>query len=97
MVGLSPMTRVHMRWGQKDIYVDLGAKRLLAAQQGERKIAVEIKSFISPSEMADLKDAIGGFVLYRAVMRLREPERILYVAVRDRIFNTLFQEPIGTV
>jgi hypothetical protein len=97
---------LHMRWGQKDMYVDLGAKRLLAAQQGERKIAVEIKSFISPSEMADLKDAIGGFVLYRAVMRLREPERILYLAVRDtiedgcqghRIFNTLFQEPIGTV
>ena len=56
--------------------------------------------------MADLKDAIGGFVLYRAVMRLRELERILYLEVRDtiedgcqghRIFNTLFQEPIGTL
>jgi XisH protein len=86
-----------MRWGQKDMYVDLGAKQLLAAQQGERKIAVEIKSFISPSEIADLKDAVGGFVMYRAVMRRLEPERTLYLAVSNSVFDTLFQEPIGTL
>jgi hypothetical protein len=49
---------LHLKWGQKDMYVDLGAKQLLAAEQGSKKIAVEIKSFVSPSEMADLKDAI---------------------------------------
>ncbi len=77
------------------MYVDLGAKKLLAAQKAEKKIAVEIKSFVSPSEIKDLKDAVGGFVLYRAVIQLIEPERTLYLAVRDNIFDALFQEPIG--
>ncbi|MFN6541372.1 MAG: XisH family protein [Nostoc sp. EkiNYC01] len=88
---------LHLKWGQKDMYVDLGAKQLLAAEQGNRKIAVEIKSFVSPSEMADLKDAIGGFVMYRAVIQRVEPERTLYLAIRDSVFTTLFEEPIGTL
>ncbi len=79
------------------MYVDLGAKQLLAAKQGCKKIAVEIKSFVSPSEMADLKDAIGGFMMYRAVIYRLEPERTLYLAVRDSVFTALFEEPIGTL
>ncbi|MBD2532866.1 XisH family protein [Nostoc flagelliforme FACHB-838] len=86
---------LHLKWGQKDMYVDLGAKQLLAAEQGSKKIAVEIKSFISPSEMADLKDAIGGFIMYRAVIHRLEPKRTLYLAVRDSVFTALFEEPIG--
>jgi hypothetical protein len=86
---------LHIKWGQKDMYVDLGAQRLLAAEQGNKKIAVEIKSFVSASEMEDLKSAIGGFVTYRAVIRRLEPERTLYLAVRDNIFTALFEEPIG--
>ncbi|MHC5735640.1 XisH family protein [Nostoc sp.] len=88
---------LHLKWGKKDMYVDLGAKQLLAAEQGTKKIAVEIKSFVSPSEMADLKDAIGGFILYRAVISRLEPDRILYLAVRDNVFTALFEEPIGTL
>ncbi|MDY7012769.1 MAG: element excision factor XisH family protein [Cyanobacteriota bacterium] len=49
----------HLKWGKKDMYVDFGAKRLLAATRGEQKIAVEVKSFVSPSEMEDFKDARG--------------------------------------
>jgi hypothetical protein len=86
---------LHLKWGQKDMYVDLGAKQLLAAEQGTKKIAVEIKSFVSPSEIADLKGAIGGFVLYRALMSRLEPDRILYLGIRDAIFTALFKELIG--
>jgi XisH protein len=88
---------LHLKWGQKDMYIDLGAKRLLAAEHGDKKIAVEVKSFVSPSEITDLKDAVGGFVMYRAVMRRLEPERTLYLAVRDSVFAALFQEAIGTL
>ncbi len=42
-----------LKWGRKDMYVDLGAEQLLAANKADRKIAVEIKSFTSPSEMSD--------------------------------------------
>jgi hypothetical protein len=51
-----------LKWGLKDLYVDLGAEQLVAAEKAGQKIAVEIKSFVSPSEVEDLKNALGQFV-----------------------------------
>jgi len=34
--------------GGRDLFVDLGAEKLLIADRGSQKIAVEVKSFISP-------------------------------------------------
>ena len=39
----------------KNLFVDLGAERLLAAEKGTEKIAVEIKSFTHSSDMKDPK------------------------------------------
>ncbi|OLP16040.1 fatty-acid synthase [Leptolyngbya sp. 'hensonii'] len=86
---------LHLRWGRKDMYVDLGAKRLLMATRAEEKIAVEVKSFVSASEMEAFRDAIGQYAIYRAVMRRTYPDYILYLAVTDVVFNSLFEEPIG--
>ncbi len=86
---------LRLQWGSKDMYVDLGAEQLMAAERAGRKIAVEIKSFIGPSEIEDLKIALGQFVLYRAVMRNTEPDRELYLAVRQATFVALFDEPVG--
>ncbi|NES21535.1 MAG: fatty-acid synthase [Symploca sp. SIO3E6] len=85
----------HLRWGKKDMYVDLGAWQLLTAEREESKIAVEIKSFVGTSEMEDLKYAVGQFILYRAVMRQTDPDRTLYLAVRKITFDSLFEEPVG--
>jgi hypothetical protein len=85
----------HLKWGKKDMYVDFGAKRLLAATRGEEKIAVEVKSFVSPSEMEDFRNAIGQFSIYRAVLQKTEPDYTLYLAVRDITYESLFEEPIG--
>ncbi|MEL7510045.1 MAG: element excision factor XisH family protein [Cyanobacteria bacterium J06554_1] len=35
---------LHLKWGRKDMYIDLGASQLLAAQRQECKIAVEVKT-----------------------------------------------------
>lgn len=86
---------LRLQWGSKDMYVDLGAERVLAAQKEGHKIAVEIKSFIGPSEMEDLKNALGQFVLYRAVLENLEPDRELFLAVRQSIYIELFEQPIG--
>jgi len=45
----------------KNLFVDLGAERLIAAEKDLEKIAIEIKSFRSPSEMKALEEAIGQF------------------------------------
>lgn len=42
---------LHVKWGTKDMYVDLGAEFLIAAEKDRFKIAVEVKSFVSQSEM----------------------------------------------
>jgi len=86
-----------LKWGLKDLYVDLGAEQLLAAEKTGQKIAIEIKSFISPSEVDDLKNALGHFILYHDILARTEPDRVLYLAIRDIIFVDLFEEPIGSI
>jgi len=86
---------LHVKWGKKDLYVDLGAEHLLAAEKGQRKIAVEVKSFLGHSEMADLEQAIGQYTIYRDVLSRAEPERALFLAVNEEVYNNLFEEPIG--
>jgi hypothetical protein len=84
-----------LKWGKKDMYVDLGAEQLLAAERGERKIAVEIKSFTGLSEMSDLEKAIGQYIVYHDVLAQVEPDRELYLAVSQEVASGLFEEPIG--
>ena len=36
---------LRLSWGGKDMYVDLGAERLLAAEKAGQRIAVEVKEF----------------------------------------------------
>ena len=83
-----------LKWGGKDMYVDLGAERLLAAEKAGQQIAVEIKSFIGDSEMDDLEKAIGQYVVYRAVLAEREPNRVLYLAVPTDVLD-IFEQPLG--
>lgn len=84
-----------LQWGSKDLFVDLGAERLLAADKGDQKIAVEVKSFSGPSEIDDLEKALGQFILYHDILEEREPERRLYLAIPKEIHDDLFQEPVG--
>jgi len=82
--------------GMRDVYVDLGAERLLAAVKGHQKIAVEVKSFLGLSEMADLEVALGQYILYHDILAKTEPDRELFVAVTEFVYANVFeQEPIG--
>lgn len=86
-----------VKWGPKDLFIDLGAERLMAAERAGQKIAIEIKSFVSPSEIEDLKNAVGQFVLYHDILAHTEPDRVLYLAIREAVFVSIFEEPIGEV
>jgi len=87
--------QMHLKWGAKDMYVDLGAEKLMAAEKDGRKIGVEVKSFTGHSEMNDLEKAVGQYVVYHDVLKKTEPDRELYLAVPEEIFSDLFEEPIG--
>ncbi len=88
---------LRLKWGVKDMYVDLGAEQLVTAEKAGRKIAVEIKSFVGASELRDLENAMGQYFVYRSVMFRTEPDRTLYLAVHREVFRDVFDEPLGSL
>ncbi|OKH40922.1 fatty-acid oxidation protein subunit alpha [[Phormidium ambiguum] IAM M-71] len=74
-----------------DFEIDLAAEQLLAAERESQKIAVEVKSFISTSNISDFHTALGQFLNYRDALEKIEPDRQLYLAVRVPIYETFFQ------
>ena len=86
---------LRLRWGNNLLYVDLGAERLLTAEKENQKIAVEVKSFASPSNMADLENALGQYILYQNIIEEIEPDRTLYLAVHEEIFRPFLRSLWG--
>jgi XisH protein len=74
-----------------DFEIDLAAEQLLAAELEGQKIAVEVKSFISPSNVSEFHTALGQFLNYRDALEKVEPERQLFLAVRVPIYESFFQ------
>ena len=84
-----------MEWGEAEIYVDLGAEKLFAAEKGQQKIAVEVKSFLAPSVMSEFHTAVGQYIDYRTVLEAEEPERRLYLAISNDVYQSFFQRPFA--
>jgi hypothetical protein len=83
-------------YGGRDLFVDLGAERsTIAAEKAGLRIAVEIQSFLNPSPVRDFEEAVGQYEIYRAVLAATEPERMLWLAVPFRIYESLLSERFG--
>jgi XisH protein len=80
-----------LSWAKRNLSIDLGAEQLFAAEQRERKIAVEVKSFLRESRIADLEQALGQYTLYKDILKRTEPERELYLALPLSAFGELFE------
>jgi hypothetical protein len=50
---------IFLRFGGLEMYIDLGAEQILAAERGTEKIAVEVKSFLAPSTTIEFNAALG--------------------------------------
>jgi len=81
-----------IRVGRISYEVDFGAEKLIAAEKGDEKIAVELKSFKGPSDVNEFHRAMGQFNDYDANLSVIEPERTLYLAVPDEAWEEFFQE-----
>jgi hypothetical protein len=79
----------------RKVFIDFGAERILAAERGVQKIAVEIKTFRSPSPVADLERAIGQYVLYEDILQIKDADRVLYLAMPENAYTEIFTERIG--
>ena len=86
---------LRLKWGVKDMYVDLGAEQVVTAEKAGQKIAVEIKGFVGASELDDIENAMGQYFVYRSVLVRTEPDRTLYLAIHKEVFLDIFEEPLG--
>jgi hypothetical protein len=83
-------------YGDRRLFIDLGAERVtIGAERGGERIAVELASFVADSPVRDLQEAVGQFVVYRALLSQAEPERTLFLAVSTRVYDSLLSEPLG--
>jgi hypothetical protein len=72
--------------------IDLGAEPMIAAEKGGQVIAVEIKSFVGPSNINEFHRAIGQFIDYSIALEEEDPNRILFLAIPNIIYTTFFQK-----
>ena len=78
--------------GGKRGFIDLAAEKMLAAEKGNEKIAVEIKSFLGASGVDEFEDALGQFLIYQTALIDHEPNRTLYLAIPALFYNDFFDD-----
>ena len=83
---------ITLEWEGSLYYPDLGAERVIAAQKGIEKIAVEIKSFVSPHFSQSFYEAIGQYDNYAIALSEIEPDRKVILAISTDTFEQYFQK-----
>jgi XisH protein len=84
-----------LKVGQTNMFVDLGAEKLLTAEKAGRKIAAELKTFGGASEVRELEQAFGQYFVYQAVLEKSNSDRVLYLAITYEIFDDIFSDDLG--
>jgi len=79
--------------GSFDLAIDLGAEKIIAANRGGQKIAIEIKSFLGSSKISQFYGALGQFIAYRTALHMQDCDRILYLAVPNDTYDRFFLTP----
>ncbi len=72
--------------------IDLGAERLIAAERGTEKIAVEVKGFHEQSFAYEFHRVLGQFLNYKSGLRRIEPERVVFLAVPIEVYFREFSQ-----
>lgn len=75
------------------LQIDLAAENAIAAERDSEKIAVEIKSFTTDSDISAFHTALGQYLNYCQALEEQEPDRIVYLAVPFETYQDFFQLP----
>jgi hypothetical protein len=77
--------------------IDLGAERLITAEKGSEKIAVEVKSFLGDSLIYDFHSALGQMLVYQVNLDEQEPDRTLFLAIPESAYERMSRQRIFEV
>ena len=76
------------------LQVDLAAEKILLADKGPDRIAVEVKSFVRPSLIHEFNEATGQFVGYEEALEMTGSDRMLYLAMPDEVYFRLIEKTV---
>lgn len=79
-----------LKIGGRSTFIDLGAEKLFAAEKAGQLIAVEVKSFISPSRVKDLEQ----YIMYSQILEKQNFSRSLYLAISQSVFLDFLSEEL---
>jgi hypothetical protein len=82
---------LYLDFGGVEVYIDLAAEKIIAAEREGEKIAVEVKSFIGSSAISEFHKALGQFINYKIALSQKQPERTMYLAVPIATYETFFK------
>lgn len=71
------------------LMTDLGAEKIITAEKGITKIAIEVKSFLNPSVVHDFLLATGQYKGYESVIKWKKIDRIMYLAMPQFAYDRL--------
>jgi XisH protein len=77
---------------KRQLRIDLGAEKLIGAERDDQYIAVEVKTFLAPSNLSEFHAALGQFLNYRLALKIRQPDRKLFLAIPQEIYQDFFLE-----
>ena len=87
---------LRLQVGSRRLYVDLAAEHdTLAAERSGQRVAVEVQSFLNDSDIENLHHAVGQYAVYRVLLGRSDPERVLYLAISDEVYNGVLSEELG--
>jgi XisH protein len=73
---------------------DFAAEKFIIAEKNTEKILVEIKSFITSSNINELHHSVGQYDFYALLLEEQEPNRIPFLAMPKDAYDDLIREPI---
>jgi XisH protein len=79
---------MRFRWKGRTIWPDLGIEKVIAAERGTEKIAVEIKSFTNIALLVDFYEALGQYDIYKVALAELDQDRSVVLAVTEAAYET---------
>lgn len=77
-------------WRGKPCFPDLGAERVIAAEWGTERVAVEIKSFIGQDFDIQFYETLGQYDSYYYALAELEPDRTVWIAITQQVWKEFF-------
>ena len=70
---------------------DIGAEKVILAENDLKKIAVEVKSFVHMSLLHEFLKASGQYLSYSKIIIKNDPNRLLYVAMPTFVYYRIIK------